>query len=337
MDRRDQARPSLVGGEVRASWDERRRQTKTRPRRRQHLPAGDTRPLRRCMATCSRNDSPSHNSWSALGGRWIASDHLGLTSPHVLSGSGFCCISAAPGATPPRPTLSALRPPLPAVARHSGPSAQVSDRGPETRSGLFHAGCQQQPTLYQESGTACLVGTNSRNPMRDTLPQVVIPVIPTRASRGTAVLQTYMTSRTLEEVMLCLHGLASMPSLTMIKPPWSVSPSPEAKCNGRRAECSIAICKVRESSWESGRHTGGSLPSPSPPEGLELAVLGPKQNSPVVRRHAQPEALLKPAFQSVTRPVSRPRPGAHPVCRPLRRRRRAQPPSTARSNLSEST
>lgn len=132
MDRRDQARPSLVDGEVRASWDERRRQTKTRPRRRQHLPAGDTRPLRRCMATCSRNDSPSHNSWSALGGRWIASDHLGLTSPHVLSGSGFCCISAAPGATPPRPTLPALRPP-PSAPR-CGSSLQTVRPGLRSRS-----------------------------------------------------------------------------------------------------------------------------------------------------------------------------------------------------------
>lgn len=128
---------------------------------------------------------PSHNSWGALGS-WIASDHLGLTSPHVLSGSGFCCISAAPGATPRalRSPLSALRSPLSAVARHSGPSAQVSDRGPETRSGLFHAVCQQQPTLYQESGSACLWAPTHGTRCETRSPRLSFP--PVQASSGTA-------------------------------------------------------------------------------------------------------------------------------------------------------
>lgn len=37
----------------------------------------------------------------------------------------------------------------------------------------------------------------------------------------------------------------------MIKPPWSVSPCPEPSANGRRAECSITICKIANLS---GRH-----------------------------------------------------------------------------------
>ncbi|KAK0746750.1 hypothetical protein B0T18DRAFT_158865 [Schizothecium vesticola] len=80
-------------------------------------------------------------------------------------------------------------------------------------------------------------------PMRDMAPQVVIPT-PVQAvgrpsnphdgqdCQATQTLLSQVSSHrpptdTLEAVMLYLHDLASVPSLTMIKPPWSVSPSPE--------------------------------------------------------------------------------------------------------------
>lgn len=134
---------------------------------------------------------PSHNSWGALGS-WIASDHLGLTSPHVLSGSGFCCISAAPGATP-----RALRSPLSAL--RCGSSLRTVRPGLRSRSRdkirTFPRCLPAAADLVPGIRFSMSLGTNSRNPMRDTLPQVVIP---TRASKQWDGLQTYMTSRTVK-------------------------------------------------------------------------------------------------------------------------------------------
>lgn len=95
---------------------------------------------------------PSHNSWGALGS-WIASDHLGLTSPHVLSGSGFCCISAAPGATPRalRSPLSALHSPLWLVTPDRPPRSQIEVQRQD----------QDFSTLFASSSRPC-----TRNPVQ---------------------------------------------------------------------------------------------------------------------------------------------------------------------------
>lgn len=232
MDRRDQARPSLV--DVRASWDE--RQTKhgggvvSTSRRETRGHSGVA------WQHAPGTTPPSHHSSD----HWEAGSHRspGSHEPACSFGIRILLHFGSSRCDPPR----ALRPPLSAVARHSGPSAQVSDRGPETRSGLFHAVCQQQRTLYQESGTACLWAPTHGTRCETRSPRLSFPPVQAvgrpsnlhdeQDCQATQTLLSRVSNHRLptdavQEVMVNLHDLVSMPSLTMIKPPCSVSPCPE--------------------------------------------------------------------------------------------------------------